>query len=607
VKAKATSEDLPPPMCPGDASRLAASPSAPPQRLGVYQLQGRLGQGGMGTVWKAWHTHLKRTVALKTLRVDCIGNAPAVARFQREMEAVGKLDHPNLIRASDAGEAAGVHFLVMDFVEGIDTAKVVLRHGPLRIADACEIVRQAALGLQYAHEAGLVHRDVKPSNLMVAPAGQVKVLDLGLALLHAAPDEAGELTGSHQGMGTADYMAPEQWGNAHTVDTRADIYGLGCTLYKLLSGQAPFSGPEYATPYQKMMAHTREPVPRMLDYRPEVPADLVGILDRMLAKDPGARFATPGEVAAALAPFAAGCDLPALVAGSEAAAAPPSAETVPDRPPTPASAPGSPVPSTLSGPTAWKLHLWWAGAVVVVGVALSAAVLACWPRHEGEPNPSGGQESSPSHSLEHPSTGVWMNLLERPPEPLVWSAADVPPRYEKDRERILVSCEGHGLLRLGVVPPRTGYKLLIGFRQPQWTGGVGLFFGYPEQPGAAEPVTFQQIMLMPPAAPNGRFRLYRSRGTLPWPPRAPWKPTLEHLASEEVDKLGAQEYFLEIDVAKNGFLDTVRWDVKTMTFLTRSVNLGSGPAPAGHGVFGIAVVKGSGVVTTARWLISNTD
>jgi serine/threonine protein kinase len=602
VKDKAAT-DGPPPLTPSRDTAGPAAPAAPPL-MGVYQLLDRLGQGGMGTVWRAWHTRLKRTVALKTLRAEWMGNALAVVRFQREMEAVGKLDHPNLIRATDAGEAAGVHFLVMDFAEGTDAAKVVLRHGPLPIADACEVVRQAALGLQHAHEAGLVHRDVKPSNLMVTPQGQVKVLDLGLALLHGAPDEVGELTGSHQGMGTADYMAPEQCASAHDVDVRADVYSLGCTLYKLLSGRAPFSGPEYRAPLKKMEAHAREPAPPLRDRRPEVPAGLVGVLDRMLAKDPAARFATPGAVAAALAPFAAGCDLPALVAGAAPAVSPPGAETVSLGPPTHQSAQGSPVPPIIHRPTAWRRRLWWTGTIAV-GVGLIAALLAWWSRHTGQPDPSGLLPSGPRPTAEPDPTGVWINLLDRPPEPLLWPAAEVPPRFENDRQRLLVSCEGHGLLRLGVAPPHTAYKLLIGLRQPQWTGGVGLFFGYPDGQGAAEPVTFQQLLLMPPARPNGRCRLYRSIGTLS--PDQLVRPTLEDLYSEEVGKLGAQEYILEIEVAKNGFLEAVRWDGKTMAVLARSVDPGPRAPPGGHGVFGIAVVKGSAVLTTARWLMYDKD
>lgn len=244
----------------------------------------------MGTVYRAWHTRLKRDVALKTLQPERMNNLALIARFQREMEAVGKLDHPNLVRATDAGEERGVHFLVMEYVEGLDAARLVGKCGPLPLADACEIVRQAAVGLEHAHAHGLVHRDIKPSNLIVTLAGQVKVLDLGLALLHGYPDAGAELTDSNQWMGTADFMAPEQGLDAHRVDIRADVYSLGCTLYKLLAGQAPFGGPQFSTPYKKMQAHSHEPVPPLVQYRSEVPIALLDIMDRMLAKSPADRF-----------------------------------------------------------------------------------------------------------------------------------------------------------------------------------------------------------------------------------------------------------------------------------------------------------------------------
>jgi serine/threonine protein kinase len=590
----ATKDDRNPPTAAHDAAGLPSSaPTPSPTRLGVYEVQSRLGQGGMGTVWKAWHTRLKRTVALKTLRADCLHDAPAVARFQREMEAVGKLDHPNLIRATDAGDAAGIHFLVMDFVEGLDASKLVQQHGPLPVADACEIIRQAALGLQHAHEAGLVHRDVKPSNLMVSNQGQVKVLDLGLALLHASPNEHGELTGSNQGMGTTDYMAPEQGASAHNVDIRADVYSLGCTLYKLLAGRAPFSGSEYSTPFKKMEAHAQTPVPPLCDRRPEVPADLVAVLERMLAKAPADRFDTPGAAAEALAPFAAGADLPWLLAESEAPAVDsPGVETGPFGPPTPASARESALPATLPQAKKRSRRRWWATAAVLAGAAVGAGLLAWWPRRPAEPDLT---------------PGVWHNLLERSPERLLWSPTEVPPRFEKERQRLTVSCEGHGLLRLGGVPPRTAYRLQIGFRQPQWTGGVGLFFGYPEVPPAAEPFSFQQILLMPPTAPNGRYRLYRSLGTLSPSSPSPSRPTLQHLYSEEVGKLGSQEYILEIEVEKNGFLRAVRWDGKTMAILARPDDSGTSAPPAAHSIFGIAVIRSSAVLTTARLLISERD
>ncbi|HVA49942.1 MAG TPA: SUMF1/EgtB/PvdO family nonheme iron enzyme [Pirellulales bacterium] len=279
-----------------------------------YHLLEKLGEGGMGTVYKARHQRLKRTVALKLLPQDRTRDKRAVARFEREMEAVGKLEHPNIVRALDAGEHDGTHYLVMEYVDGLDLSHVVKGHGPLAVADACELVRQTAAGLQSAHEHALVHRDVKPSNLMLTAAGQVKVLDLGLALLLAEQPGGDELTGTSQMMGTADYCAPEQVGDSHTVDIRADIYSLGCTLYKLLTGHAPFSGQQFDTAMKKLMAHISQPVRPVRELRPDVPQGLAAVLDRMLAKQPAARYSTPAEVLMAIAPFAAGSDLSKLFA-----------------------------------------------------------------------------------------------------------------------------------------------------------------------------------------------------------------------------------------------------------------------------------------------------
>ncbi|NUQ64799.1 MAG: protein kinase [Pirellulales bacterium] len=314
-----------------------------PQHLGEYQLLEKLGQGGMGVVYKARHTRLKRIVALKILPKEKTEDSRAVTRFEREMEAIGRLDHPHIVRAYDARDIEGTTVLVMEHVDGLNISRIARRAGLLRVADACEIIRQAALGLQYAHEHGLVHRDIKPSNLMLArgpapfapgPAlrpdsapvartsgqvGVVKILDLGLALLNTGePDLAGkgELTSAGVAMGTADYMAPEQAGDSHRVDIRADIYSLGCTLYKLLTGQAPFSGPAYKTALDKLMGHVRDQARPVQLVRTDVSDALAAVIERMLAKDPAARFATPIAAAEAVAPFAAGSDLLALLDGN---------------------------------------------------------------------------------------------------------------------------------------------------------------------------------------------------------------------------------------------------------------------------------------------------
>ncbi len=281
--------------------------------LAEYELLEKLGEGGMGAVYKARHTKLKRMVALKVLPKGRREDDRAIARFEREMEAVGRLDHPHIVRAMDAREVEGTRFLVMEYVEGLDLGKVVRRLGPLSVADACELVRQAALGLQSAHEHGLVHRDVKPSNLMLTQGGQIKLLDLGLARFQSEPPDGEEMTRTGQALGTLDYMAPEQISDTHSIDIRADIYALGCTLYRLLSGQAPFSGPEYENRFEKMEGHLRKPVPPIGQFRSDVPPELAAVVERMLAKDPAGRFSTPAAVADAVGPFASGSDLPALL------------------------------------------------------------------------------------------------------------------------------------------------------------------------------------------------------------------------------------------------------------------------------------------------------
>jgi serine/threonine protein kinase len=282
------------------------------KRLGQYEILGTLGKGNMGVVYKALHTELGKVVALKVLLAP-LTDEVGIARFKNEARAVGRLDHPNIVTAHDAGRVDGVHFLVMTFVDGIDLARLVQCQGQLSIPDACELVRQAAVGMQHAFERGLVHRDIKPSNLMLARDGVLKVLDLGIARSCADKSIAERLTATGMLLGTADYLAPEQWENPHAVDTRADIYSLGCSLYELITGQPPFSGPSYQSVMTKMRGHLETPVPPIVEKRPEVPALLAGVLDRMLAKNLADRFATPGEVAQVLQPFTAGANLRALL------------------------------------------------------------------------------------------------------------------------------------------------------------------------------------------------------------------------------------------------------------------------------------------------------
>jgi serine/threonine-protein kinase len=300
--------------------------------LGQYCILDRLGEGGMAQVYKAEHILMKRTVAMKIIAarpwndpehgfanletgwhseeaVTLSGwlargeqtEPGAIDRFHHEVQIAAQLDHPNIVRAYDAAEARGLFFLVMEFVDGIDLSARVARDGPLPVAVACDAIRQAAFGLQYAHEHGLIHRDIKPSNLLVTKTGVVKILDLGLARLTGAiqkelagPPNASDASGL---AGTPDYMAPETAQNHRCADIRSDLYSLGCTFYFLLTGQAPFPGGGWP---EKLLRHQLDSAPSAVVLRPDVPEEIASLLQRLMDKDPAGRPQTPAELAAEL-------------------------------------------------------------------------------------------------------------------------------------------------------------------------------------------------------------------------------------------------------------------------------------------------------------------
>ena len=305
-------------LAPNEANEPVDSTS----QIGPYRIEEQLGNGGMGHVYRAMHTKLKRVVALKVLPASRWANSAAVSRFEREMEAIGGLDHPHIVRASDAGEDNGMQFLVMEYIDGLDLSQLVNRLGKLPVDDACEVARQCAIGLHHAHERGLVHRDVKPSNLMLAAPsagssqGQptLKILDLGLALLGDEHLQDGhELTTVGTLMGTLDYMSPEQGIDSHSVDQRTDIYSLGATLFKLLTGRAPYADPQFNSLMKKMTALATKPAPSIGEIRGDLPGGVIAVVDKMLSRDPDERFDTAEEVSAALAPFTARADIATLL------------------------------------------------------------------------------------------------------------------------------------------------------------------------------------------------------------------------------------------------------------------------------------------------------
>ena len=270
--------------------------------LGQYKLLQELGKGGMSSVYLAEHTAMHLPVAIKVLPLKRVDQKSYKQRFEREAHASFRLNHPNIARATNFDHQGDLYYIVLDFIEGTDLYKKVKESGPLPVKEALEYIKQAALGLQYAHEEGLVHRDIKPANLMLDKRGTIKILDLGLAL-GSDDDEDGNLTKQHDEkvLGTADYLAPEQAKNSHAADPRSDIYSLGCTLYFLIVGRAPFAK---GSVVERIKAHWNEPPPNPLDELDNPPPDLdsavIDLYFRMLEKHPDARPQTAGEVAATI-------------------------------------------------------------------------------------------------------------------------------------------------------------------------------------------------------------------------------------------------------------------------------------------------------------------
>ncbi len=265
--------------------------------LGSYVMIDKLGEGGMGEVYKAKNWKIGKTVALKVIRKERLKNATAVKRFHREIEMAARLSHPNIVQAFDAGQVGTTHFFAMELIEGQDLTDMVKQAGPLPVDKATEYIRQAALGLQHAHEKGLIHRDIKPSNIFVSRAdGTVKLLDMGLARMDDSEDMS-TLTQEGSVLGTIDYLAPEQALNAHTADIRSDLYSLGCTFYYILAGKVPFDG---GSATEKLLKHRLEEPKRLEEVRKDVPAAVVGVVRKLMAKRPEDRYQTPAELVADL-------------------------------------------------------------------------------------------------------------------------------------------------------------------------------------------------------------------------------------------------------------------------------------------------------------------
>ena len=268
--------------------------------IGKYKILERLGSGGFAQVYLCEHMLMRRRVAVKVLPVAKTKGSSALERFYREARALEKLDHPNIVHFYDLDQDGDLHFIVLEYVDGNNLQEIVKISGALSVERACNYVAQASLALEHASENGMVHRDIKPGNILVDRAGVVKLLDLGLALRHEG--ENSQLTKIHDDgtLGTADYISPEQVMDSHDVDIRTDIYSLGATFYFLLTGRPPFDGLQVA---DKLMAHQKKQPRPITDFRGDVPAGVVAIVSKMMAKSADQRYAAPADVADALEPF----------------------------------------------------------------------------------------------------------------------------------------------------------------------------------------------------------------------------------------------------------------------------------------------------------------
>ncbi len=274
------------------AMRILHGRILPGERLGHFELLQYVGGGGMGKVFRALDTRLARTVALKILSPEHAMDHETVLRFQNEAQSAARLDHENIARVYYVGEDRGLNYIVFEFIEGVNVRDLIESKGPLGLADAVSYTLQVADALAHASQRNVVHRDIKPSNLLITPAGQAKLIDMGLARLREV-DASADLTASGVTLGTFDYISPEQARDPRNTDVRSDIYSLGCTFFYMLSGRPPFMG---GTMLQKLLQHQTDQPPDLREFRPELPEDVNRVLRKMLAKDPRHRYATPVEL-----------------------------------------------------------------------------------------------------------------------------------------------------------------------------------------------------------------------------------------------------------------------------------------------------------------------
>ncbi|MEX0717355.1 MAG: protein kinase [Planctomycetaceae bacterium] len=576
-----------------------------PRMFGQYELLSELGRGGMGIVYRARHTRLGRSVAIKLLQEDRLRDAAAVSRFDREMQSIGRLHHPHIVQAYDAGEIEGKHYLAMEFVDGCDLEALAGPRGRLSVADACEAARQAATGLAHAHEHGLVHRDVKPSNLLVSREGVVKVADLGLARFMNV-DSTAAVTASGNLVGTADYIAPEQAAGSRELDGRADLYNLGCVLFRLLVGRPPFHGGRYDSSMKKLFGHVNDDPPRIERIRDDVPRDIAELVHCLLAKDPHERPRSAEEVADALAPFARDADLAArvgdardrtdIILGDGGLAV--SLQHTGTFGGTTANAEAT-FPQSTGGRRRVRPAAVTALAAALVLGAVSVALwqgaggvapeqpTAAPTEQEGLPEGtalaslpagtrlfgSGEPDKIPPHLVAAPrgfaelapdqiQRGKWYDLLKHQPRMLLWPPTELSSFHvDTDKEALQANVAGKGLLSLGTID-HDNYTFQIDLHQNGWKGGLGVFFGFHEEgSGDDRKWSFQYIKLDPATISHKRFQVVRVQEWL-------WRDADGEIHNPGTVRAGAlipapfdnfESRQLEI-IVRQGRLARVRWN-----------------------------------------------